>query len=57
MATKSMLKNISITDKRLARGLLSALKNAENKQSKTVELKRRLEEVKGEGIKEVLGES
>ena len=55
MATKSMLKNISITDRRLAKGLMSALKNAENKQSKTVKLKRRLEEVRGEDIKEVLG--
>ena len=54
MATKSILKNVSITDKRLAKGLLSALENAEKKQSKTVELKRRLEEVKGVDIKEVL---
>ena len=55
MATKSILKNVSITDKRLAKGLLLALENAKNKQSKKVELKRRLEEVKGEDIKEVLG--
>ena len=55
MATKSILKNVGITDKRLAKGLLSALENAEKKQSKTVELKRRLEEVKGEDIKEHLG--
>ena len=55
MATKSILKNVSITDKRLAKGLLSALENAEKKQSKAVELKIRLEEVKGEDIKEALG--
>ena len=54
MATKSILKNVSITDKRLAKGLLSALENAEKKQSKMVELKRRLEEIKGKDIRKVL---
>ena len=40
MATKSIQKNISITDRRLAKRLLLALDNAKSKQSKTIKLKR-----------------
>ena len=51
MATKTILKHVSIKDKRLASGLVSALENAEKKGSKNVVLKKRLDEVKGESIK------
>jgi len=57
MATKSILKNINITDTRMAKGLISALENAENKSSKPVTLKKGLEEVKGVKIKTLLGMS
>lgn len=36
MATKSILKNIDIKDRRLGRAFVSALENAENKASKEV---------------------
>jgi hypothetical protein len=52
MATKSMLKSINIKNGRLAKGLISALENAEKKSSKHVTLQRRLEEVKGEKIRQ-----
>lgn len=51
MATKSILKDVYIRDRKLARGFASALKNAENKSSKEVVLSRGLDEVKKEGIK------
>jgi len=55
VATKSILKNVHINDRKLARGLASALENAENKSSKDVVLKKRLNEVKGEDIKHLFG--
>jgi len=55
VATKSILKNVNINDKKLAEGLLSALDNAGNKASKEVELQRQLKEVKGEDIKRLFG--
>jgi hypothetical protein len=51
MATKSMLKNVRINDKQLAKGLAAALSNAENKSSKDVVLRRKLEEVKPSDVK------
>jgi len=51
MATKSILKDIVIRDKRLAEGLVFALENAENKSAKKVILDRRLDEVKGVDVK------
>jgi len=56
MATKSMLKNVSIKDKQLARGLVAALENAEKKGSKDVVLRKRLDVVKIEDIKALFGE-
>ena len=51
MATKSILRNVHINKKDMAKGLVSALSNAENKGSKDVVLSRNLEEVKAENIK------
>ena len=54
MATKSILKNISITERRQAKRLLLALENVKNKQSKTVKLKRSLEDVRGKDIRDLI---
>ena len=51
MATKSILKDVSIDSKSTAKKLLTALVNAENKKAKKVELSRTFEEVSGENIK------
>ena len=55
MATKSILKDVEINEKKLAEGLLSALDNAANKSAKEVKLQRQLREVKGEDIKRLFG--
>lgn len=55
MATKSILKNIDIKDKKLGKSLLSALENASGKSSKEVEMTRTYTDVHGEKIKDVLG--
>ena len=54
MATKSILKNIKITDPSLARSMAIALESAEQKKYKTVQLTRRCTEITGEKIKEFL---
>jgi hypothetical protein len=51
MATKSILKNVRINDRQLAKGLADALSNAEKKSSKDVVLRRKLEEVKASDVK------
>ena len=56
MATKSMLKNIVLRDRKLANNFLSALEKAGKKKSKKVILERNIEEVKGEDIKKLFGE-
>jgi len=55
VATKSILKDVEINEKKLAEGLLSALDNAANKSAKEVKLQRQLREVKGEDIKRLFG--
>ncbi len=55
MATKSILKNVDIKDKKLGKSLIIALENAAGKQSKEVTLSRRYDDVRGEKIKEILG--
>jgi hypothetical protein len=46
-----MLKNVRINDRQLAKGLASALSNAEKKSSKDVVLRRKLEEVKASDVR------
>lgn len=53
MATKSILKNVYIRDRHLAKNLMSALDNAENKSAKVVSLNRGIEEVKGDNIRKL----
>jgi len=55
VATKSILKDVEINEKKLAEGLLSALENAANKSSIEVKFQRPLREVKGEDIKRSFG--
>ncbi len=55
MATKSILKNVNITDKSSARKFISALENAQNKTSKTVSYTRTVKEVKGDDINKFFG--
>lgn len=56
MATKSILKNIDIKDRKMGRAIVSALENSKNKKSKDVVLSRTCEEVKGEKIKLLFGD-
>lgn len=56
MATKSILKNIDIKDKKLGKALVVALENASKKSSKEVTLSRTYSDVRGEKIKEILGD-
>ena len=53
MATKSIFKDVKIREKRLGRGLVSALENAENKKAKEVHMSRKCSEVKGSCVKEI----
>lgn len=56
MATKSILKNIDIKDRKMGRAIISALENSKNKKSKNVVLSRTCVEVKGEKIKDIFGD-
>lgn len=55
MATKSILKNVDIKDKKLGKSLIIALESAAGKQSKDVVLSRRYKDVRGKDIKTILG--
>ena len=53
MATKSILKNVDIKDKKLGKSLIIALESAAGKHSKDVTLSRRYDDVRGEKIKKI----
>lgn len=53
MATKSILKNVDIQDKKLGKSLIVALENAAGKKAKDVTLSRTYKEVRGDKIKEI----
>ncbi|MDD3892880.1 MAG: hypothetical protein PHE03_11330 [Bacteroidales bacterium] len=55
MATKSILKNIDIRERRMGRALILALEKSEAKEGKEVELSRICREIKGEKIKDIFG--
>lgn len=57
MATKSIMKNVDIRDKKLCRAFVDALENAEGKKSKEVVLSRTFKEISGDKIKKIFGES
>ena len=54
MATKSILKNVDIKDKKLGKSLVIALENAAGKHIKEVQLSRRYEDVHGEKLRSIL---
>lgn len=51
MATKSILKNINIKDKRLAHTFVEALGQAESSRYNSTQITRECKELKGENIK------
>lgn len=57
MATKSILKNVDINEKKLGKSLIVALENASNKRSKQVTISRTYSDVRGEKIKEIFGQN
>lgn len=57
MATKSIYKNVTVTDKSFGRALISALESAEKKKTKKVDIKKPFSEATKEQIKEIFGEN
>jgi len=57
MATKSILKNVDIKDRKLARSFIYALEKAQSKKSKEVHLSRTCSEATGDEIKKLFGVS
>lgn len=55
MATKSILKNVNIKDRKLGKSLVVALEHASGKKAKSVTLSRTYNDVHGEKIKEIFG--
>ena len=55
MATKSILKNVDIKDKKLSKSLVIALENASKKHAVDVTLSRTYEDVRGEKLRSILG--
>ena len=55
MATKSILKNVDIKDKKLGKSLVIALEHAADKRSKSVQLSRTYEDVRGDKLRSILG--
>lgn len=53
MATKSIYKNVNIKNKVLAKGLLTALENAEGRKGKEVQLQKSFEEIRGDDLKKL----
>ena len=51
MATKSILKTVNITDKKLGRAFVSALDRSRTSKSKTTKLKHSCREITGDEIK------
>lgn len=54
MATKSILKNIDIKDKKLGKSLVIALENAAGKHAKDVQLTRTYEDVRGDKLRSII---
>ena len=55
MATKSVLKNIMIKDRRSAHNLVKALEHASGKQSRDVTISRTCNEMHKDDIRKLLG--
>ncbi len=57
MATKSILKDITIRDKQLAHSFVSALDQVEHSKYKPIQITREHKELTGDKIKEFFGKS
>lgn len=55
MATKSILKDVSIKERRLAHTFIKALENAENVKHTPMQVSRKCSEITGDKIKEFFG--
>lgn len=55
MATKSILKNINIKDKRVGRSLVSSLEKAKDKETTVVVMSKKVKEIKGDEIGALFG--
>lgn len=56
MATKSIIKDVNIRDKKLCRTFASAIENASGIRGKDVQLSRSFKEISGEKIRELFGD-
>jgi hypothetical protein len=56
MATKSVVKTVDITSKKLANGFIKALENAQDKHSKDVEFSRTVKTLRKDEVKAFFGE-
>lgn len=54
MATKSILKNVDIKDKKLSKSLVIALEKAAGKHAKDVKLSRTYEDIRGDKLRSIL---
>ena len=54
MATKSILKNVDIKDKKLSKSLVIALEKAAGKHAKDVKLRRTYEDIRGDKLRSIL---
>lgn len=55
MATKSIYKSVSIKNRSLGNGLVSALENAKNKKAKQVLISKKVVDIKKDKIREIFG--
>lgn len=53
MATKSILKNVNIKNKRLGRNFVNALEKARNEENKEIKLEKKFKNVKQSEIKDL----
>lgn len=56
MATKSIIKDVNIRDKKLCRTFASAIESASGRRGKDVQLSRSFKEISGEKIRELFGD-
>ncbi len=56
MATKSILKNIDIKDKKMGSAIVYALEGSKRKKNKNITISRTYEEIKGEKVKDFFEE-
>lgn len=55
MATRSILKNVDIRDKKLAKEFINALENSKNKRTKEVVISKTVKTIDASQIKEIFG--